>query len=603
MAKTYLPEPLYRLLSLRFVIKFLRWYYDNVKPIFYKNDYKQWKRFWYKCEMFFKRRYLLAILKFIIEVYLIIAICFYIGIWLFNTEKPSLYHGFKATIVKALIFIKESGCILVVESLYYKIIFFVLILVFFKSVRNAFFAILRQFKVLPGKEFTHLFERYVQIGLFSKYREQRGIYDKLKKQYPIDSHFVGLPMDMEFMKAGKIKKVYDLDSKKMMSVPKDKRTNKRDSLFAMKHQMEGLLKIKKRTEDKDRFHPFVFADPRRMADPRYFDYTVDANGDVKLVKGCLMQTYLEVHKFSGIKMYPALGYYPFDEALLPLWKYCIQKGLPVMTHCIKGTIFYRGKKKKEWDTHPIFTEGKVDKTKRAAVEVDKRIDFDINAHYIQEEDKPLYLNEVKNISFSNNFTNPLNYLCLLEEDLLVKIVDNAKDLRLRHIFYDANGAFRGGLKDLKICFAHFGGEDQWNRFLESDRDNYTTQMILQPEKGIDFFNNANGKPSLGKLAFIWKYVDWYTIICSIMLQYDNVYADISYILHNKAILALLKHTLTNKTLKEKILYGSDFYVVRNHKSDKAILADMRAGLTEEEFDQIARYNPRKYLNLGDFVPN
>ena len=46
-----------------------------------------------------------------------------------------------------------------------------------------------------------------------------------------------------------------------------------------------------------------------------------------------------------------------------------------------------------------------------------------------------------------------------------------------------------------------------------------------------------------------------------------------------------------------MLYGSDFYVVRNHKSDKAILADMRAGLTESEFDQIARYNPKTYLNL------
>ena len=82
-----------------------------------------------------------------------------------------------------------------------------------------------------------------------------------------------------------------------------------------------------------------------------------------------------------------------------------------------------------------------------------------------------------------------------------------------------------------------------------------------------------------------------------MLQYKNVYADISYILHDEVILPLLKQTLSNDGLKPKVLYGSDFYVVRNHKSDKAILADMRAGLTENEFDQIARYNPKTYLNL------
>ena len=85
-----------------------------------------------------------------------------------------------------------------------------------------------------------------------------------------------------------------------------------------------------------------------------------------------------------------------------------------------------------------------------------------------------------------------------------------------------------------------------------------------------------------------------------MLQYENVYADISYILHDEVILPILKQTLSNTELQAKVLYGTDFYVVRNHKSDKAILADMRAGLTEVEFDLIARYNPRGYLNLGDF---
>ncbi|EDP70153.1 hypothetical protein FBALC1_11487 [Flavobacteriales bacterium ALC-1] len=600
LAKTYLPGPLYRALSLSFVIKVLRWYYTKIKPWFYKDNYKSWQRFWAKCELFFKRTFILGILKFLIEAYLLVSVVFYLGLAFFNVDVN--YTGFKALIVKALVWLQDSGWIVKVPSLFYKLVFFILILIFFKSVRNIVFALLRQLKVLPGKHFSDLFHRYVQIGLFSKYKKQSGIYDKLKKQYPPEAHFVGLPMDMQYMQAGSLKQVYDKTQKEFIKIPKDPKTNKRDKFFAMQYQMQGLLDIKQRKTDKDLFHPFVFAHPERMTDKRYFDYTVDPEtGKVSLVKGCMMQVYLEEHQFAGIKIYPALGYYPFNELLLPLWKYCIQHSLPIMTHCIKGTIFFRGKKKKEWDNHPIFTEGKVDETKRKAVETDKRVDFDIDADYIQEDSNALHLNEVKNIDYCNNFTNPLNYLCLLDETLLKKVVAQAKDKSIQQLFYDTSGVWRpDGLKDLKLCFAHFGGDDQWKRFLESDRDNYTTQLILQPQKGIDFFENVSGNPSPGKLAYVWKHVDWYTIICSIMLQYDNVYADISYILHDAIILPLLKQTLSNDNLKTKVLYGSDFYVVRNHKSDKAILADMRAGLTEHEFDQIARYNPRGYLNLPTF---
>ncbi|MEP1489744.1 MAG: hypothetical protein ABJK28_15085 [Algibacter sp.] len=602
LAKTYLPEPLYRALSLSFIIKILRWYYTKVKPRFYKDNYKRWKRFRVKCELFFKRIYILGLLKFLVEAYLVIAILFYIGIGLFNVNAT--YIGFKAYIVEGLVWLRDSGWIINVPSLFYKLLFFVLILVFFKSVRNVVFALLRQLKVLPGKHFSDLFQRYVQIGLFSKYKKQSGIYDKLKKQYPPDAHFVGLPMDMQYMQAGDLKQTYQGGKVGFTKIPKDPKTGKRDKMIAMTAQMDGLLDIKQRKTDKDSFHPFVFAHPERMTDERYFDYTVNPKtGDVELVKGCMMQVYLEEHHFTGIKIYPALGYYPFDALLLPLWKYCVQRNLPIMTHCIKGTIFYRGKKKTEWDQHPIFTEGKVDEDKRKTVDTDKRVDFDINADYIDHDDNALHLNEINNIDFCNNFTHPLNYLCLLDDILLQKVLVDAieKDERIKSIFYDANGQFRTGLKDLKLCFAHFGGDDQWKRFLESDRDNYTTQLILQPENGIDFFKNKEGKPSPGKLAYIWKYVDWYTSICSIMLQYKNVYADISYILHDAVILPLLKQTLSNENLKPKVLYGTDFYVVRNHKSDKAILADMRAGLTEDEFDQIARYNPRKYLNLNKFI--
>jgi hypothetical protein len=44
------------------------------------------------------------------------------------------------------------------------------------------------------------------------------------------------------------------------------------------------------------------------------------------------------------------------KILLPLWKYAADNQIPIMTHCIGGTIFYRGRKKDEWNEHPVFQQ-------------------------------------------------------------------------------------------------------------------------------------------------------------------------------------------------------------------------------------------------------
>lgn len=143
---------------------------------------------------------------------------------------------------------------------------------------------------------------------------------------------------------------------------------------------------------------------------------------------------------------------------------------------------------------------------------------------------------------------------------------------------------------------HFGGDDEWLNFFEKDRDNFSKQLNEMPSKGIDFFNDEKGNRSKTKTEQVWKGADWYSIICSLMLQYENVYADISYILHkNELIIPLLTQTLQNPGLRSKVLYGTDFFVVRNHKSDKEMLAEMMAGLSEEDFDVMARCNPVKFL--------
>lgn len=401
--------------------------------------------------------------------------------------------------------------------------------------------------MLPGKHSKELISRYINLGRYAFHENQSSIFQRLRDQYPKGTGFVVLPMDMKYMDAGPLK------------------TDYRD-------QMKELAEMKARKSYKEIFHPFVFIDPRRMEEePDFFRYTSN-NGSVSLEQ-CFVKEYIEDKGFSGFKIYPALGYYPFDENLLPLWKYAADNEIPIMTHCIRGTIFYRGDKKKEWDEHPVFQQS-----------------IDDNEYC------PLLLSEMKNVEFSINFTHPLNYLCLLHEPFLRKLVSKSAQ-KVKDVFGYANDEtpLKYNLEKLKICFAHFGGDDEWKRFFELDRNNYSNHVIKYPERGIDFFRNVDGTESKGKIEYLWKYVDWYSIICSIMIQYDNIYADISYISHDEQIHSLLKTTLAHERMRSRVLFGTDFYVVRNHRSEKNILSNTIAGLSDEEFNLIARTNTVSYL--------
>ncbi len=572
LAKTFLPWPFYRLLPLSGVVKLLRWWYNNPGRVPYTNQYKKFERWLYRVRMVLARSFVLSLLKNLLGIFLTINVFFFAYDWLSSLIKPASSAVETGILSQVRQWLESFEVVITVSSAFVKILFFLLLMIFFKSGRNLIFFVLKRFwkflGLLPGKQTMALLKRYLLIGRFSRYEGQAKIFEKLQRQYPPGSGFVVLPMDMEYMDAGA--PAHELQS-----------------------QMDELAAIKRKNPKT--FFPFVFADPRRIkADRRYFDYTVGENGEIIPADDCLIKKWLEDQHFSGIKIYPALGYYPFDEALLALWKYAADKGFPILTHCIRGTIFYRGRKKKEWDEHPVFKQSTKADTDRDGDEQD-------NEEPDDEQFDQLLLPERKNIDFQVIFTHPLNYLCLLDETLLRKLVGRSTDERIKKAFgyTDARTPMKHNLHHLKLCFGHFGGDDEWERFMERDRDNYSSQLFKAPSRGVEFLYNDNSpqkKRRPGKPEQIWKFVDWYTIICSLMLQHPNVYADISYILYKPGILPLLKLTLQNPGLREKVLYGSDFYVVRNHKSDKEMLANIMAGLSEEEFDLIARGNPKKFLD-------
>lgn len=445
-----------------------------------------------------------------------------------------------------------------------QVLLLMFLLVFVKWGRNLIIFIFKKLwkflGMLPGKQTTELLQRYMNIGWYASYKDQHTAFSRLRGQYPPATRFVALPMDMEFMKAGRVKESYH-------------------------QQMKDLKKIKE--NHKDLIYPFVFVDPRRIVKEgaSFFNFSQKADGTIELGKDCFIQEYIEQSGFAGFKIYPALGYYPFDEALLPLWLYASQKQIPIMTHCIRGTIFYRGWKKSDWNRHPVFEQS-----------------IPGGGGY-----EPLLLPELANVDFSVNFTHPLNYLCLLDERLLRIVVEKSSpEVQKVFGYKDSQTRLEYDLSTLKICFGHYGGDDEWEHYLEQDRDNLSARIVRHPLRGIEFLNDLQPDPQTGlyppitkqgKPEMLWKETDWYSIVTSMMLQYENIYGDISYIIHSEKIFPLLKSSLHKKhgQLRERILFGTDFYVVRNHKSERRMLADTMGSLSKEEFDLIARENPKTFL--------
>jgi Amidohydrolase len=563
LAKTFLVWPLYLIITPNFIINIFRFWYKNRKysPYFFKH--KRWFKFLTKLSTHYS-----TFVKGNLILYFIVGLA---NLWLIS---HALLFLFKKNILKQIYeFLKGDLCIVEIKQflvryhilrldlpLYLNIIILLFVIIFVKSGRDLILFLaksgLKFMRLLPSKATIEFIGRYFNIGRFAIYERSLDIFGRLNSQYDEQTGFVVLPMDLSFMAAGTLDEEGNFQS-----------------------QMGDLISIKR--NNKNIFFPFVFVDPRRIAAQSNF-LNIEGNpetGEVTLLE-CDIKRYIENEKFNGFKIYPALGYYPFDERLLLLWKYAADRNFPIMTHAIRGTIFYRGTKKKEWNFHPIFKQstGKGDKT------------FE-----------PLLLPETQNIDFINNFTHPLNYLCLVDERMLRRVVaQSTKPIKDFFGYIDDDTKLKHDLAQLKICFGHYGGDDEWEKFFETDRNNYAASIITNKDIGIDFLRNSQGKFTEGKIEELWRDIDWYSIITSLMLQYDNLYADISYILHNEKIYPLLKQTLNHEKLKHKILFGTDFYVVRNHKTEKQMLAELKANLSTEDFDLIARYNPIKYLNSVNF---
>lgn len=416
---------------------------------------------------------------------------------------------------------------------------------------NFLFIIKKLAKISP-KSFDR-FERYANLIHHSYYieekktKKQKTILKRLQSYYPKNTKFVTLTMDMDYM----------VDGNKPQKSSFDDQLNK-------------IINLKKDPDYKNIIYPFIHVDPRRLKEDSEF---------IEKIK----QYVIEDGYFQGFKIYPALGYFPFDLRLKEIYDLAIDYSLPITTHCSVGPVFYRG----------------------------KLSDFEGDGYYDSEREEfvhPFTNNKLKGknaAEFTPHFTHPLNYYCLMHEHK--KLAEywtkcgNKNDGKSAKV-YKVKDVKK--YKDLKINFGHYGGSNQWEKFLKDAWLPDNSNQLVIDSKLCHMPNGEWGRKNDDKKCEDTVAFSWNSIISEMIYKKDknkkplfkNLYADIAYNLSNEELLPLLKIRLeTDEILASKILFGTDFYMVSTQASEREMTLNLRAYIGEDNFNKIACRNPLEFL--------
>jgi len=352
---------------------------------------------------------------------------------------------------------------------------------------------------------------------FGNTDDQTKVIEAMRQYYPEDTGIVFLTMDMEFMGGGLPQEGYRV-------------------------QLEKLAAIKRSSTYQHIIYPFIFIDPRRI-EPTQTDQAKDPGFTSQTFMNAV-NNYVTAGDFQGFKIYPALGYYPFDKRMKPAYDLALKYNLPIITHCTVGAIHHKKRVAENERIHPVT--GKK-------------------------------LPDVKPSQYQKCFTHPLNYECLMNTAHLQKVWGEAT------VDYS----------NLKFCLGHWGSGEDWHRYLENDwADLYedTKHEKCPALKLSNWYVESKDE---------YKNFTWFTIILELLKsdKYPNIYTDISYTLYDATLLPLLKMMLeANIKVREHVLFGTDFYMVSKAISEREYSINLRAYLGEELFHQIAVVNARRFLS-------
>jgi uncharacterized protein len=308
--------------------------------------------------------------------------------------------------------------------------------------------------------FLRKYTSFLQIGTSIS---QDTIFNNLSGNYPAETRFVVLTINFDFMGAG-------------------------PSSLKYEGQLAQVVEIKKKFPNT--CLPFLSLDPRM------------GNKHVLLA---FLQKYIRLG-FVGVKLYPSLGFFPFDQNFELVYEYAEKAGIPILTHCTKGGIYFNSEITNYMMEPTSFTDPPL---------------------VIPGVELPFKTTGLKNDVICDYFLHPANYEVVLSK-----------------------------FPKLKICIAHYGGDDQ---------------MLLEGSS-------------------------WYQEVKRLMSAYENVYTDVSFSLHNEKVFKLIKLDMQDPKLQKRILFGTDYFMTEQHKPEKKLAVELAQFLGPETFKKIALFNPREFLS-------
>lgn len=397
--------------------------------------------------------------------------------------------------------------------------------------RKIIHGLFKVFSLFDSKKRSEV-DKYISFLNVGTEASQMEVFEKALKvgsAYDSGVRIVGLTMNMDYMDT--------VPSKNQISYTT---------------QLEQVKEIK-RYYPKN-FFPFLGIDPRHKSGKDllnwtkiYFETGIQVEVIVQTATGGQEKQKVTYPYFCGIKLYPALGFFPFDSKLRELYSYAEQNDIPVITHCTRVGSQYIGEKIESLiSLQPEIimpAENVADEVKKRAAEAKQSIQERIKGFY----DKGW----IKNSKIGNNdnacdlFGHPENYVPLME-----------------------------CFPKLKICLAHLGGS---NEIKES-----TSQKQSEIRK-VDGMN-------------------WFQKIWNMMKLYPNLYTDISYTLSAlddnivlQRIISLLEDADNNQQpLSGRVLFGTDFFMTEQEKKESELYKLSKEKLGKW-FDKMSRENSQQYL--------
>jgi predicted TIM-barrel fold metal-dependent hydrolase len=333
------------------------------------------------------------------------------------------------------------------------------------------------------------------------------------KPFDADIRIVGLTMNMDFMDSQPSRKQISFET-----------------------QLEEIKAIKRYYPTH--FFPFLGIEPRHKsgremvnwAKPYFESGVVTPDGKV-------------YPYFCGLKMYPALGFFPFDPKLEEIFRFAEEHHLPVMTHCTRVGSQYIGALIESLipDSPSMIDIPGNQNILNARINIESRI-----AEYRKR-------GWIKNSKIGSNdlacdlFGHPENYIPVLEM-----------------------------FPNLKLCLAHMGGSNEVAKLDTGD---------LKKIREVDIMS-------------------WFEHIEIMMKKYPNLYTDVSYTLSDfndregvvyKTTVAFL-NTLDNdgRRLGDRVLFGTDFFMTEQERRESELYAITKENLADW-WDIIGRVNTHKFL--------